>query len=324
MADRMSAVQVVGDITSPNIIFNPSLARPTPQNNEILIRVYAAGVTGDEILWPELYETPTRIPGHDISGIVAAIGPAYNGPLKVGDEVFALLAAERGEGQAEYAICAANEVALKPASTSHAQAAAMPIPFLTAWEAMIDHAKILPNTRVLVTGASGAVGRLFVQLATHVAGADVTALASIQNYDSLKQLGARTVVSYLTPDWERLVANIDVVFDTVGGDVLKKSWETVTESATIVTVADPPPPWAFSRCKALEAVDHPGVTYTYFIVSPNVERLEKASEMIDNNTIKATAVKSFPLHEAALAWSYAQQRGRGQKVVINLTDTRQK
>ncbi|RSM02342.1 hypothetical protein CEP52_007987 [Fusarium oligoseptatum] len=316
----MKGVQILGDKSCPKIATTYSLKKPEPENDDILVQVYAAGITGDEVLWPEVYNTPTRVPGHDISGIISAFGPKYNGPLRIGQEVFAFLDADRGQGQAQFVICTPDEVAPKPASISHAEAAALPIPVLTAWEAMVEHGKIEPGMKVLVTGASGAVGILFVQLVKHVVGTHVIALASARYHPTLMQLGASEVVDYNTPNWERSISDVDVVFDTVGKDILAKTWEVVKENGVIVTVGDPPPSWAFGRGTAAESVENPGVRYLHFIVSANGERLRKAAEMIDDGRIKALAVKTFPFHEAEQAWMHAQQRNRGYKVAIEFED----
>ena len=313
----MKAVQIIGDKTSPKIVFSDSVAKPVPRDAEILVAVYAAGVTGDEVMWPEVYNTTTRIPGHDISGVIAELGCDYRGSLTVGQEVWAFLGAERGQGQAEFTRCSADEVAPKPESISHIEAAALPIPLLTAWEVIADHCVAKPGMRVLLTGASGAVGLIFVQLAKLLPSAYVIALASPQNHQALKQLGASEVLDYNTPGWERLVTDIDLVFDTVGGDVLTKTWKSVGEKGVIVTVADPPPPWAFGKNPAAESGDRPDVKYKYFVVSPNGERLAEASRMIDDGSIKALAIRPFLLQEAEQAWASARQRNRGYKVVID-------
>lgn len=316
----MKAIQILGDISSPKVITNYSMPKPTPQNSEILIRVHAAGVTGDEILWLETCASPSRIPGHDISGVISAFGPDYSGPLKHGQEVYAMIAADRGEGQADYVICLAGEVAPKPASISHTQAAALPIPILTAWEGLIDHGTLKAGMRVLVTGASGAVGTFAVQFATQLAGAHVIALASFNHHERLRQLGAHEVLDYNAPSWERQVTEVDLVFDTVGGDVLSKCWETVKEDGAIVTVGDPAPSWAFGRDKAVQSTDHPKLRYMYFILSPNAERMQKVSDMIDAGTVKVLAVETFPFRKAEQAWACARQRSRGGKVVIEFAE----
>ncbi|KAJ5089771.1 hypothetical protein N7532_008455 [Penicillium argentinense] len=313
----MKAIQILGDISSPRVATNYAMTKPTPQNAEILIRVHAAGITGDEVIWPEPYTRETRIPGHDISGVVSALGPDYNGPLKIGQEAFVLISTDRGEGQADYAICRADEVALKPKSISYEEAAALPIPLLTAWEALLDHGGIKAGMRVLITGASGAVGILAVQLAKKLFGVEVVALASSRNHEALQSVGADEVLDYNTIGWENQLDKVDLVFDTVGAGILEKAWTVVKENGAIVTVGDPAPAWAFGQGEAVEAASHPGVRYKHFIVSPNSERLGKAAEMVDQGVVRPLLVKEFPFEEAEQAWNYARQRARGHKVVIS-------
>lgn len=312
----MKAVQILGDMSSPRIVTNDAMPTPTPTCADILVKVHAAAITGDAVTWPETYDTPSRIPGHEISGTVAALGPSYRGPLAVGQDVFALLAADRGQGQAEYAVCSAEEASPKPSSLSHAEAAALAMPLLTAWEAIMDHGQITSGMRVLVTGASGAVGSVAVQMIKRLAGARTVALASARNHDALRRLGAEDVVDYNVEGWERSIRGVDVVFDTVGGEVLTKTWETVKGNGTIVTVGDPPPAWAFGRGVAAEAARLPGVRYMHFIVSPSAERLAEASDLIEDGSLKRPAVETFSFQDTLEAWAYAQQRGRGKKSVI--------
>ncbi|KAK4946530.1 hypothetical protein LTR10_014382 [Elasticomyces elasticus] len=291
----MKAVQILGNFSSPKVATNYSITSPTPKGAEILIRVLASGVTGDEVLWPEVYNTASRIPGHDVSGVIAALGPDYNGPLRIGQDVVALLAPARGEGQAEYTICLADEVALKPSSMTHEEAAALPIPVLTAWQAIMDHGKLANGMTILITGASGAVGTLAVQLSVKLAGANVIALASSPHHSTLKHLGVYEVHDYNTPGWEGNIKDVDMVFDTVGGDILTKTWETVKSDGMIVTVGDPAPEWAFGK---------------------DSQQLSQALEMVGEGFIKPQEVEAFPFGKAALAWDYARQRGRGRKIVV--------
>ncbi|KAF6826993.1 protein kinase [Colletotrichum plurivorum] len=312
----MKAVQILGDASSPQITLNHSLPKPTPKDAEILVQVHAAGVTGDEVVWPELYQTPSRIPGHEISGVISAVGPSDDGPFQVGQAVFGFTEANRCECQADYAVCLANEIAPKPQSISHEEAAALPIPVLTAWEALADHAKVKTGMRILVTGSSGAVGAVTVQLATHLFGAEVAALASPLNHDNLRELGARELYDYRAADWDVQIKNVDVVLDTVGGDVLTKAWNVVRSDGVIVTVADPPPPWAFGRCQPAESAAHPKVRAAYFVVSPSPERLAEASRMLDAGLVKPLPVMGFPFSAAIEAWTKARARDRGDSPSI--------
>lgn len=98
----MKAIQVLGPASSPEVVTTASLPTPVPNHSEILIRVHAAGITADELLWPELYTAPQRIPSHELSGTVAGLGPTYTGPLRLNQPVFEFIAADRGGGgQAE-------------------------------------------------------------------------------------------------------------------------------------------------------------------------------------------------------------------------------
>ncbi|KAK3352647.1 putative zinc-containing alcohol dehydrogenase [Lasiosphaeria hispida] len=312
----MKAVQILGERGHHQIAVTNLMARPVPRGHEVLIRVEAAGITADEVGWVEVYKTPTRIPGHDISGVVEQLGPDYTGTLSVGDAVFAMLHADRGQGQAEFAVTREDETAAKPATVSHAEAAALPIPVVTAWEALHRHAGLERGARVLVTGAAGAVGRMLVQLAALLFDAEVVALASARNHALLRGLGAAEVVDYSAADWEMHVGKVDAVFDTVGGAVLAKSWRTVKSGAVIVTVADPPPPWAFGKQVPEELQDHPGVRYVYFVLSTDSEALAKVAALIDEGKVKALPVAEFPVDEAVEAWELAAKRSRGGKVVI--------
>lgn len=313
----MKAVQITGDKGAHQIRLTDTLPRPTPKGRDILIKVFAAGITADEVSWPELYSTSNRVPGHDISGVIEDLGPEYNGSLSIGDSVFAMLRANTSQGgQAEYAIASPNEVALKPTSISHQEAAALPIPILTAWEAIFTHAKVPKEGKVLVTGASGAVGVMLVQIASRLLDAKVIALASAQNHARLMELGASQVFDYMSPNWYQIIKDADAVFDTVGDATLDKAWNTLKRDGAIVTVADPPPPWAFGRGKPEQLQDHPDVTWVYFVVTSCSEHLARVATLLDEGSLEPLAIKTFPVENAVHAWAYGGQRGRKGKAVI--------
>lgn len=338
----MKAIQIIGSKSEPTVTLNGSYPLPTPDSSgsEILIRVHSAGLTADELTWPELWSplhNPTHVPGFEVSGVIAELPPAYTGPLAVGDEVYAMLHTDRGKGQAEYVYARPGVVSRKPRSLSFAQAAALPIPALTAWEALLKRAwpsgppsPSSSSLRVLVTGASGAVGSMVVQLAKNlkVIGKEVqvVALASAAKHDYLRELGADETVDYnddrKTGGWERKVGikSVDAVFDAAGGDVLAKAWATVKDDGVVVTVADPPPAWAMDKSPGAvpkELDGRPGVRYIYFIVSPDSESLDKIAGLIDEGTVKPLPVVEYPVDKAVEAWDFARQRGRQGKVVVN-------
>ncbi|SPN96545.1 uncharacterized protein DNG_00068 [Cephalotrichum gorgonifer] len=312
----MKAIRITGTKDAHHISLT-SFPIPVPKDKDILIKVHAAGITADEVTWPELYASTSRIPGHDISGTVESLGPSYSGPISVGDEVYAMLRASVSQGgQAEYVIAAPDEVARKPASISHVQAAALPIPVLTAWEAISEHAKLERGAKVLITGASGAVGLLLVQLARRLFDAEIIALASPRNHGVLKELGVSQAVDYNLLAWENTISDVDAVFDTVGGPTLSKTWSTVKEDGVIVTVGDPTPHWAFGRGEPDELKLHPRVKWVYFIVTARAEPLVKVASLIDEGVVKSIPIKVFEAEEGVEAWKYAARRGKEGKAVI--------
>lgn len=334
----MKAIQILGTSKDDHrVVLNNNLpSPPAPSGSQALIKVHSAGITYDEVGWDEVYKTSSRIPGHDISGVVHQLGPAYSGTLQVGNEVYSMLHVDRGQGQAEYVLAGGEEgkdtdeeVVRKPKSLSHAQAAALPIPVLTAWEALFVHVgedvlrRAGKKTRVLVTGASGAVGSIVVQLAARLFKdtVEVVALASSANHDRLRNLGANAVADYKTPDWEKEVGSVDAVIDTAGSEVLAKGWQVIkSPGGVIVTVADPAPAWAFGKSVPEELERHPGVRYVYFVVSLNGAALRKVGELIDEGTIQALPIVEYPVDQAVEAWEFAKQRSRKGKTVINFVN----
>ncbi|EHK18633.1 uncharacterized protein TRIVIDRAFT_50895 [Trichoderma virens Gv29-8] len=313
----MKAIQILGSQDDHNVILSNSLPRPIPTGNQVLIKVHAAGITADEIIWPELYASPNRVPGHDISGTVESLGSQYEGPLSLGQNVYAMIDAEAPQGgQAEYVIAMPNEIAIKPSSISHAEAAAIPIPALTAWEALFKRTNLDHGSKILVTGASGAVGVMFVQIAKKLLSAEVIALASTSSNTMLAELGANQVVDYNNLNWHQGIHDVDAVFDTVGGEILTKTWSTVKKSGIVVTVADPAPKWAFGRGQPEELQDHPEVRWLHFILSPDGDTLSRVASLIDDGTLKPIPVVAFEAERAIEAWKFAAQRGRKGKAVL--------
>lgn len=321
MATTMRAVQVLGEPSSPTLTYSTAFPIPEATGDTVLIRVSAAGITADELSWPELYKS-NRIPGHDLAGTIVALGPDYKGTLQVGDDVFSMIRPSTQAGaQADYVPVTGSEVALKPSRISMTEAAALPIPVLTAWEALHEHATIAKGSRVLVTGASGAVGIMLVQMASKLLGAEVVALASPRNHEHLRTLGAGHCVDYNSPGWETSFGSVDAVLDTVGSEVYRKSWRSLRAGGTVVTVADPPPAWAFDKSGAVpeELGDNPDAKYKYFVVTASGESLARVGRLLDEGTLKPLPVVEFEAERALEGWQYAKTRGRDGKVVISFS-----
>ena len=205
------------------------------------MRVYAAAITPSELTWTPTWQTVNgepralTIPGHEFSGIVATVNG--DSDISSGHEVFGIIDDWFADGaQAEFVAAPLRGLARKPKTVDHAQAAVIPISGLTAWQALFDRAHLQAGQRVLVHGGAGGVGSFAVQLARWK-GADVTATAAAHSGDLVLRLGATMVVDYTSQRFEDVVGPVDVVIDTVGGDVLERSKHVLKPGGTIVSVA---------------------------------------------------------------------------------------
>jgi NADPH:quinone reductase-like Zn-dependent oxidoreductase len=248
---------------------------PAPGPGEALVRVHAAALTRDELEWP--VDRLPATPSYELSGVVEAIGPDVDG-LAPGDEVFALTPFDRDGAAAEYAVVPAAALAPKPRTLGHLEAAALPLAALSAWQGLFDHGRLEPGQRVVIHGAGGGVGHLAVQLARH-RGADAVA------------------TDRTTTDVEAVVAGADLVFDTVGGDVLARS-----AGPHVVSVAE----------------EAPGATY--FVVEPSRDQLLELAALADAGALRPQLDSVFPLAEARAAFERLAQPGKHGKVVLRVHD----
>jgi NADPH:quinone reductase-like Zn-dependent oxidoreductase len=212
------------DYGPPDVLRVETGPRPEPGEGEVLVRVHSAGVNPIDWKYRAGYlkefmplELP-HIPGFDLAGTVAEVGAGVS-DLSPGDEVFG-----RGSGTyAEYAVAPATTLALKPAGVSFDQAATLAIGGVTAWAGLFEAAKLERGQRLLVHGGAGGVGSFVVQLGCWK-GAHVIATASAGNLDLVRRLGADEGIDHTAVRFEDEVHDLDVVFDTVGGEVTERSW----------------------------------------------------------------------------------------------------
>jgi NADPH:quinone reductase-like Zn-dependent oxidoreductase len=265
-------------------------------------------VTGAELGWSATRQTPSgaarafAIPGHDLAGIVADVGPEVR-DVSVGAPVFALTDFSRDGAGAEYAIARPNELAPKPRSLDYVQAASVPLAALTAWQGLLDHGGLSAEQSVLIHGAAGGVGVLAVQLARWV-GAYVIATASPRNLDLVLGLGADEIIDHTRVRFEEVVRDVDVVFDTVGGDTLERSFGVIKPGGILVSIVERP--------SAEKAAAHT-IRAAFFIVEPSRERLSRVGELIDAGKLRPVVGKVFPLAEARQAYEDAGRPGKHGK-----------
>ena len=285
--------------------------QPRPGAGEVLVRVHGAGVIPTELSWLPTWTTPTGEPrmfpiilGHEFSGEIAALGAEVR-DVSVGDLVYGLNDWYRNGASAEYCVARVADIARKPGGVDHVHAAATPISALTAWQGLVERAGLAAGQRVLIHGAAGGVGTFAVQLARW-RGARVTCTISAANLDFVRSLGADEVIDYRAERFEDVVRDVDVVFDTVGGETLERSWGVLKPGGRLVTVAASGERTTDERIRA-----------AYFIVEPKRAQLAEIARLIDAGALRPVVGAVFPLAEAQQAYQYKPVRG---KIVLRMVD----
>jgi NADPH:quinone reductase-like Zn-dependent oxidoreductase len=277
---------------------------PQPGEGEALVCVHAAGVIPTELSWVPTWTMRTGeprllpvIPGHEFSGEIAALGSGVK-DVSVGDLVYGLNDWYRDGAQAEYCVARVADFATKPARIDHVHAAATPISALTAWQGLIERCRLVAGERVLIHGAAGGVGVFAVQIARW-RGARVMGTASQVNLDFVRGLGADEVIDYQATRFEEVVREIDVVFDTVGGETLERSWGVLKPGGRLVTIAASGEQTADERARS-----------AFFIVEPSRSQLEEIAWLINSGAICPIVGSVFPLAEARQAYQHKPVHGK--------------
>jgi NADPH:quinone reductase-like Zn-dependent oxidoreductase len=280
---------------------------PQPKEGEVLVRVHAAGITRDELDWPT--NRLPAIPSYEFSGVVAGIGNNVE-DIEIGDKVFALSAFNRDGAAADYIAVQKEFLAPKPKTLDHVQSASIPLAALTAWQGLFDHGQLTKDQRVLIHGATGGVGHFAAQLA-HQCGAYVIGTVSTANMTTARKLGVDKIVDYTTTQFEDVVGEVDLVFDTVGGDRLERSLAIVRKGGRLISVAAEPPQ---------ESANALGIKSLYFVVSPNREQLIKISKLVDDGALKPIVGEVFPLVKAQEAFERSQLHHGVGKIVLHVVN----
>jgi NADPH:quinone reductase-like Zn-dependent oxidoreductase len=277
---------------------------PTPGPGEVLIAVRAAAVTPTELEWIPTWTARDGtarplpiIPGHEFSGAVCAVGREVTG-VAVGDAVYGMNDWYRDGAQAERCVARAADVAAKPRSVDHVAAAVVPISALTAWQGLIERARLAPGERVLVHGAAGGVGMFAVQIARW-RGARVVGTASAHNLALVRELGAEQVIDHRATRFEDVVRDVDVVFDAVGGDTLARSSAVLAPRGRLVTVAT-----------SGERTSDPRVRDAFFIVEPSRSQLATIAELVDAGTLRTVVGAVFTLADGRRAYEHKPPHGK--------------
>ena len=304
-ATTMSAVRVK-QYGGPEALTLESVPRPQPQDGQVLLRVVAAGVNPvDWKMRAGLYKDfmPLQFPwtpGIEGAGIVEAVGSGVTA-FEPGQSVFGAF----GGSYAEYAVAAAQDVRRKPPHISFEQAAGVTVGGRTALQAVED-AKIEPGQHVLVHGAAGGVGAFVVQLAC-LNGAHVIGTSSARNADFVRSLGAEQVIDYGTAKFETAVKNVDVVVDTVGGELIERSWSVLRPGGLLITVAGRLTP-EMGTAHGVKAAS---------VSRAGPDKVGRIAELLEAKQIVSSVGAVLPLAEARQAHQLSQTgHGRGRIVLL--------
>jgi len=290
------------------------LPMPVIQDNQVLIEMHATSINPIDWKVREGYlqeMMPFEFPlilGWDAAGVVSEVGNKVT-KFKVGDEVFARPAMESGT-YSEYVAVEEDLVALKPKSLSFEEAASVPLAGLTAWQCLVDFGEIKKGDKVLIHAGSGGVGSFAIQIAKSF-GAHVLSTASGKNEAFLKELGVDEFINYETTDFTEVAKNIDLVVDTMGGDILEKSQSVIKKGGRLVSITGEP--------NAEKAAANQ-ITAESLWLNPNGKQLAELGELIEKGEVKSTIGHTFPLTAEGLREAHelsATHHAKG-KIVITV------
>ena len=304
---------IINKYGNEDVLEYTDVERPTPQADEVLVKVHAAAVNpvdwkirenGGERFGLEL----PIILGGDIAGIVEEVGDGVEN-FKKGDAVYGMtVSGGFSGGYAEYALAKADAIALKPDKISFEEAAAIPIGALTAWQSIFDLANLQSGQKILITGASGGVGSFAVQFAK-AKDAFVIGTASGRNEKFVRGLGADEFVDYTAQKFEEAIKDVDVVFDTVGGDTQERAFQTLKKGGFLATSAGMPSP---------EKAEEFGVKAEFVFCKPNANQLAEINQLIEDGKVKIHIETILPLTEAKKAQQLSQTGRTRGKIVLQV------
>lgn len=289
---------------------------PEIKDQEVLVKVKAISINPVDIKTREgkgvagkIKDEHPMILGWDISGIVEA---SKSEEFKAGDEVFGMVNFPgHGKAYAEYVAVPANQLALKPKQTSHTDAAAATLAALTAWQVLVDHAKIKAGDRVLIHAAAGGVGHYAVQIAKHL-GAYVIGTSSAAKKQFVLSLGADEHIDYTAGPLEQFTSDIDFVLDAIGGENIDKSLKVIKKGGTIISIPSGLREAVTEKAKAM------GINGYFTMVESSGHNMQQIARLLENGTLKSHVSQVFDFEQMAEAHQ-ALETGRTQgKIVITV------
>jgi len=309
----------------PEVLQLQEVEKPTPKDNEVLVKIHASTVTAGDIrmrssTWASWYQPIARIlfgirrprrtiPGNELAGEIEAVGKDIT-QFKVGDPVFGIIwNVGFGGANAEYICLPENEVAIKPTNMTYEEAAAAPIGGLTAL-VLLRKGNIQPGQKVIVVGASGSVGTFAVQLAKNF-GAEVTGVCSTRNIELVKSLGADHVIDYTKEDFTESDQTYDIVFDAVMKTSFSRCKDALKQNGAFITVD-----WPLLQVLWTSIVGNKKVVVG---IATRIEDLIDLRELIEAGKVISVIDRCYPLAETAEAHRYAETGHKKGNVVISVS-----
>jgi NADPH:quinone reductase-like Zn-dependent oxidoreductase len=311
---------------------------PPVGERDVLVKVSAASINpldkmirNGEFRQLLKYRHPFVL-GHDVAGVVAQVGSGVLG-IEVGDEVYARPRDLRIGGFAEFIAIDQDDIALKPASLSFQEAAAVPLVALAAWQILVERAQVKPGQKVLIHAGAGGLGSTVIQLAKHL-GAIVATTTDTATEELVKSLGADVVVDYTKQDFSTVLSGYDLVVDSLGGANVEKSLAVLKRGGLAIGVSGPPdsgfakqlgaPSFmgvvmnTLSR-KVRKQAKRLGVRYRFFFMQANGSQLRKLGALYESGQLRPVIDQTFPFDQTLEALAYVEQgRTKAGKVVISM------
>ena len=310
---------------------------PVLTENDVLIKVHAASINPLDlrVLEGEFKAIlPVPFPfilGNDFAGTVVEVGSKVS-QFKVGDEVYAKT--DLNGAFAEYTVVQQLSLALKPQNISMELAASLPLVSLTAWQALVEIAKVKAGQKVLIHAGSGGVGSIAIQLAKHL-GATVATTTSSKNSSWVKGLGADIIIDYKTMDFEQELKDYDVVLDTQGGKILEKSLNVLKRGGRLISISGPPdhafvevvnPNW-FLKCvipllswSIRHKAKKRDISYSFLFIQPNGQQLSEISKLVESGKINPVVDKTYTFSEIKDAFHYVNTGRAKGKIVLKISE----
>lgn len=303
---------MINEYGDKNVLNYTDVECPEPKADEVLVKIHVAAV--NPVDWKirnglgEMFGLKLPIIlGCEIAGTIEETGADVK-KFKTGDEVFGYISLTRNGGYAEYVIAKESEIVKKPQDIDFENAAAISVGALTAWQAIFDTANLQSGQKILIHGASGGVGSMAVQL-TKAKGAYIVATASGKNEEFVKNLGADEFVDYTKQKFEDVAKDVDVVFDNIGGETQKRSFQTLKKGGFLVSIVAPP---------EQESAEKFGIKAEMISVQPNAEQLAEITKLVEEGKVKTHIETVLPLSEVKKAHELSESGHTRGKIVLQL------